>query len=336
MASVNITKCHGSAAASILAHNHRHDGKDVQYRNEHIDKSKTTSNSYRYFKGQDPAATSKDEYQRLRARVEEIDKAEPPKRIRKDRVTMVAFEVPVPADLPADQEGKFFSLAYKEIARMCGGSANVSTMRIHRDEVHEYVDPVTKERRTSRVHAHVVGIPYVKGKGVNCKNFMSRQTLRDLQRRLDDKCRQELGVAFMDGSRQKSRGTVEDLKRASARTEQELAERIAEKERRIADLDAQAVKSTQEAEKAAQEAREAQNTAIWAQATMEDTERLKNQLDRIADQVDHARRRAALQDEMRAWLTRKYPEVVEEYDRYVERTANMVRRTRRSLDDLER
>ena len=101
MASVNITKCHGSAAASILAHNHRHDGKDVQYRNEHIDKGKTASNSYRYFKGQDPAATSKDEYQRLRARVEEIDKAEPPKRIRKDRVTMVAFEVPVPADLPA-------------------------------------------------------------------------------------------------------------------------------------------------------------------------------------------------------------------------------------------
>ena len=230
MASVNITKCHGSAAASILAHNHRHDGKDVQYRNEHIDKGKTASNSYRYFMGQDPAATSKDEYVRLKGRVEEIDKAEPPKRIRKDRVTMVAFEVPVPAGLPAGQEEQFFSLAYREIARMCGGPANVSMMQIHRDEVHEYTDPLTKERRTSRVHAHVVGIPYVKGKGVNCKGFMTRQALWDLQKRVDDKCRQNLHIAFMDGSRQRSRGTVEDLKRASVRAEREFAERIAAQE----------------------------------------------------------------------------------------------------------
>lgn len=336
MASVNITKCHGSAAASILAHNHRHDGKDVQYRNEHIDKGKTASNSYRYFKGQDPTATSKDEYARLKARVEEIDKAEPPKRIRKDRVTMCAFEIPAPAGLPAEKEEKFFSLAYREIARMCGGAENISTLRIHRDEVHEYTDPLTKERKTSRVHAHVVGIPYVKGKGVNCKQFMTRQALRDLQKRIDDRCRSDLGVQFMDGSRQRSRGTVEDLKRVSARTEQELAERIAEQERHIADLDVQAAKSTQAAQKAAKEAQEALDTLAWAQSTTEDAEQLKYQLDKIADQVDHARRRAALQDELRAWLTRKYPEVVEEYDRYIERTASMVKKTRRDLDDLER
>lgn len=270
MASVNITKCHGSAAASILAHNHRHDGKDVQYRNEHIDKGKTASNSYRYFKGQDPTATSKDEYARLKARVEEIDKAEPPKRIRKDRVTMVAFEVPVPEGLPADKEEKFFSLAYREIARMCGGPANISTMRIHRDEVHEYTDPLTKERRTSRVHAHVVGIPYVKGKGVNCKGFMTRQALRDLQKRIDDRCRSDLGVQFMDGSRQRSRGTVEDLKRASARTEQELAERIAEKERHIAEQEARLEELRQDTAKAALDASRARAEALEQQERAED------------------------------------------------------------------
>lgn len=330
MASANIMKLRGSAAAAILAHDHRHDGKDVQYDNEHINKDLSDRNSVRYWKGvHDPEMTAQGEYRRLQDRVAEIDKKEPPKRIRKDRVTMVGFEVPVPEGLPPEQEGRFFSIAYKAFAKMCGGPQNVSTLRIHRDEVHDYLDPVTKDVKTSRVHAHCVGIPYVPGKGVNCKSWMTRKALRDLQADIDQHCRSELGIAFMDGSQQRSRGTVEDLKRLSAQA-------VTVQERRIADLDAQAVKSTQAAEKAARQAQEAQDTAIWVQATTEDAERLKYQLDRIADQVDHARRRAALQDELRSWLTRKHPEVVEEYDRYVERTASMVEKARRDLDDLER
>ena len=38
MSSINIMKLHGGEAAAILAHNHRHDGRDgVEYSNEHID-----------------------------------------------------------------------------------------------------------------------------------------------------------------------------------------------------------------------------------------------------------------------------------------------------------
>ena len=330
MASANVMKLRGGAAAAILAHDHRHDGRDVEYGNEHIDKSLSGRNSVRYWKGvHDPTMTAQGEYQRLRDRVAEIDRKEPPKRIRKDRVTMVGFEVPVPEGLPPEQEGRFFSIAYKAFAKMCGGVQNVSTLRIHRDEVHDYLDPVTKDVKTSRVHAHCVGIPYVPGKGVNCKTWMTRKALRDLQADIDQHCRSELGIAFMDGSQKRGRGTVEDLKRLSAQA-------VTAQKARIAELDAQAVKSTQAAEKAARQAQEAQDTAIWAQATMEDAERLKYQLDRIADQVDHARRRAALQDELRSWLTRKHPEVVEEYDRYVERTASMVEKARRDFDDLER
>ena len=330
MASANVMKLRGGAAAAILAHDHRHDGRDVEYENEHIDKSLSGRNSVRYWKGvHDPTMTAQGEYQRLRDRVAEIDKKEPPKRIRKDRVTMVGFEVPVPEGLPPEQEGRFFSIAYKAFAKMCGGPQNVSTLRIHRDEVHDYLDPVTKDVKTSRVHAHCVGIPYVPGKGVNCKSWMTRAALRDLQADIDRQCRSELGIAFMDGSRQRGRGTVDDLKRLSAQA-------VTAQEARIAELDAQAAESTQAAQKAAKQAQEAQDTAIWAMSATEDAERLKYQLDRIADQVDHARRRAALQDELRAWLTRKYPEVVEEYDRYIERTASMVKKTRRDLDDLER
>lgn len=306
MASVNILKLHGSEAASILAHNHRHDGRDVQYGNKHINKDLSGQNSLRYFKSvHDTEQTAHDEYARLKARVEEIDKAEPPKRIRKDRVTMCAFEVPVPAGLPAGQEEKFFSLAYREIARMCGGSANVSTMQIHRDEVHEYVDPVTKERRTSRVHAHVVGIPYVRGKGVNCKGFMTRQALRDLQKRLDDKCRQELGVAFMDGSRQRSRGTVEDLKRASARTEQELAERIASQEAILAELQSQTDEARAEAEKARSEAHRASIETERAQALLREAQSMD-----FDDQIELLRFR----DWVRS-LQKRYPEYWEQMER---------------------
>lgn len=330
MASANVMKLRGGAAAAILAHDHRHDGRDVEYENEHIDKSLSGRNSVRYWRGvHDPEMTAQGEYQRLQDRVAEIDRKEPPKRIRKDRVTMVGFEVPAPEGLPPEQEGRFFSIAYKAFAKMCGGPQNVSTLRIHRDEVHDYLDPVTKDVKTSRVHAHCVGIPYVPGKGVNCKSWMTRAALRDLQADIDRQCRAELGIAFMDGSRQRSRGTVEDLKRYSAQA-------VTAQERHIADLDVQAAESTQTAQKAAKEAQEALDTLVWAQSATEDAERLKYQLDRIADQVDHARRRAALQDELRAWLTRKYPEVVEEYDRYVERTADIARRARRSLDDLER
>lgn len=264
MASVNIEKLHGSAAASILAHNHRHDGKDVEYANKHIDKNKISTNGSRYFNGiHGKNINAHDDYERLRRRVEEIDAQEPPKRIRRDRVTMIAFEIPVPEGLPPEQESAFFSIAYRQFARMCGGAKNVSTLRIHRDEVHEYTDPITKERKTSRVHAHCVGIPYVPGKGVNCKAFMSRQALRDLQAAIDQRCRSELGVAFLDGSRQRSRGSVEDLKLASAKAEEEraLAERIAAQEAHIREQEARLQELQQTTVKAAQEASRARQLA---------------------------------------------------------------------------
>lgn len=244
MASVNVQKLHGSEAGAVLAHGYRHDGKDVQYRNEHVNPELSKHNGELYYRDvHAKGGKAHDEYQRLRDRVRVIDEKEPPKRIRADRVTMVAFEVPVPAELPADKENAFFKLAYKEIARMCGGAENISPLKIHRDEIHDYLDPVTKEVKTSRVHAHCVGIPYVKGKGINCKAFTARQRLRDIQQAIDRRCREELGVAFLDGTGQRSRGSVEDLKRYSAQA-------VAAQEARIADLQAQTAKSTQDAQKA--------------------------------------------------------------------------------------
>ena len=236
MASINIRKLHGGEAAAILAHTHRHDGRPgVEYGNEHVDPERSRLNGVLRFRGTPARETAAEELARLRARVAEIDAADPPKRIRRDRVTMVSIEVPCPAmPLTSDEEDKFFRLAYREIAKFCGGSQNCGTIQIHRDEVHDYIDPVTRETKTSRVHAHCLCIPYVAGKGVNCKSFMSRDRLRQIQQAIDDRCRQELGIPYLDGSRQKSRGSVESLKLASAREEVYKAyEELSEAQRQL-------------------------------------------------------------------------------------------------------
>lgn len=248
MASINILKLHGGEAAAVLNHNHRHDGREgVVYGNEHINPERTHLNSVLHWRGAPAQETAAEELARLRRRVEEIDKTEPPTRIRKDRVTLVSVEIPVPEYLLPEEETKFFKKAYSEIAKFCGGSQNCGSIQIHRDEVHSYIDPVTKETKTSRVHAHMLCIPYVAGKGVNCKTFMSRDRLRQIQQAVDSRIRQDLGIPYLDGSRQKSRGTVESLKIASAREEickayEELSEAEQQLKRtqiRVSDLKAE-------------------------------------------------------------------------------------------------
>ena len=108
MASINIRKLHGGEAAAILSHNHRHDGREgVVYGNEHIDPSKSHLNGILHWHGTPSRETAAEELARLRRRVEEIDKIEPPARIRKDRVTLVSVEIPVPEYLPPEEEKKF-------------------------------------------------------------------------------------------------------------------------------------------------------------------------------------------------------------------------------------
>ena len=220
MASADLKKLHGGAASHTRNHIYRHDGKDVVYKNEHIDKSKTHLNTEMRFPEHEGIVLSDDEDRFLRARVSEIDKKEPPIRVRKDRVTFVAFEAPVPDGTDTkEKEEAFFKIFYEEVARMCGGPQNVGVLKIHRDEIHPYIDPVTLDEKMSRVHAHCIGIPYVRGKGINCKMFMSKGNLRSLQNALDTRCREELGVSYLSRDEHAVlRGRrVEDVKITSAK-----------------------------------------------------------------------------------------------------------------------
>lgn len=232
MSSVDFSKCKGAAGAARIAHMERHDGKDVDYANKWIDRERTHLNSVVDSNGiveDGKAPSSRQTLARLKERVREIDAMEPPKRIRKDRVTMVTLTVAAPEGLPPGiREKQFFQLVYDEIAEFCGGAENVSCGFIHRDEVHDYID-TDGSRRTSRPHMHMAVIPYVEGKGVNGKAFETRARMRALNERIDQRCREELHCAFMTRQRGRTGRTVEELQamsegKAGERARRELNE----------------------------------------------------------------------------------------------------------------
>lgn len=322
MASADLKKLHGGAASHTRNHIYRHDGKDVVYKNEHIDKSKTHLNTEMRFPEHEGIVLSDDEDRFLRARVSEIDKKEPPIRVRKDRVTFVAFEAPVPDGTDTkEKEEAFFKIFYEEVARMCGGPQNVGVLKIHRDEIHPYIDPVTLDEKMSRVHAHCIGIPYVRGKGINCKMFMSKGNLRSLQNTLDTRCREELGVSYLSRDEHAVlRGRrVEDIKIASAKASRDLAEKIITQESRLAELDTSieiarndAQKYREEAQQAKQERddaekaiQRAQQELITVQRKLEEIHRLLSEAENMSfdDRVSLLRFR----DRMLA-LQKRYPE----------------------------
>ena len=212
----------GFSAARILIHNFRtEEDKEVKYNNKNINPELTHLNTVQYFSEKYKNETGRDTYKRLQDRIKQLDAEHPPKRIRKDRVTLVGFDCPAPDNLPPNREEEFFRIVYEEVAKMCGGEENVSNMAIHRDEVHSYIDASTKQQRTSRVHCHIMGIPYTPEYGVNCKNFMTKESMKNLQQVINDRCMRELGVPFLNGTRESSRADMESLKLASLEAAEE-------------------------------------------------------------------------------------------------------------------
>lgn len=227
MASVDWQKMKsGSQKSAILRHCLR---EHKNYSNKQVDLSQKDQNDILvnfqtqinpkynttgFFKKE--KINAKSELERLNERVQELDKVKPPKRIRKDRVTAVSFNVPLP-DFINDRENaeKFFSDTYKIISDFCGGEKNVSVGVTHYDELHTYYDNLIGEYVDSRPHMHIMGIPWTDEYGVNCKNFMTKKNMRQLNLEIDNYCRENYKSPYLIRSGQMSRGTVEDLKRDS-------------------------------------------------------------------------------------------------------------------------
>ena len=232
MSSVDWRKIHSgtSELIALISHAARYDGDpDVHYRSGFVDKSKSHEN-YTVGRKKDRFGGARFfEIARLQGRIRDIDTKNPPRRRRKDRVIAIAFCVSKPEGVQEKDEKEFFEIAYKHIARLCGGEENLTIGYVHRDEIHNYIDAVTGEERTSVAHMHVTGLAYLPGVGINGRQFMTAERMQALNRDIDMECQSRLGCPFLVGVRTRSGRSVEDLSLYSEKKAMELS-RAREKE----------------------------------------------------------------------------------------------------------
>lgn len=211
MASVQFDggKLHGaSEAKAMMRHADMQERLEHTHSNKDIDKSLTILNSdlhdLSYREMCDLYDQRMQQYQKNSKRA-----------IRKDAVTLYDAIVTVPEALPAGLEDDWFRDVENIINRHYNKNV-VLDIKIHRDEVHDYTDPDSKQRVTSRVHGHVFMFPEIDGR-LSAKQFSNRQNMMSLNRRIDKMTHSLYGCAFLTGKLAKDRDfqSVEQLKRAS-------------------------------------------------------------------------------------------------------------------------
>lgn len=158
---------------------------------------------------------------------------------RKDRVLCFGLEIPCPADLPADKEVDWMKQV-NQILLQRFGRDNVMNLYFHRDEQHKYTDAETGKERISKNHIHSFVVPEIDGK-LNGKEFSSKKNMIELNNQIQLMTQQQFGVDFMDGSKKKSKKSVESLKNASKQRETEelqkqAAERLTEANKRLVEV----------------------------------------------------------------------------------------------------
>ena len=222
MASVDFMKFKGAGHTKAIM---RHNDKELREKNEHsnqqIDKDETYLNTS--IKGLSYAEICQAYDDRIAFLDENGNKNK-----RKDRVTAFGLNVPIPKDLTEQQEETWFRRVF-EITVEQYGEENVLDMQIHRDEKHQYKNKVTGEWNESRTHGHMMVVPEFDGQ-LNGKEFSSKKNMIQLNNSIQAMSEAEFGVQFMDGSKTKSRETMETLKFASRQAElDEEAEELREK-----------------------------------------------------------------------------------------------------------
>ena len=254
MASVNWVKMKTVQQVKAVL---RHDCKDTReaaqtHTNRDLDKTLTGQN----YGFNDSYTEARDAFQK---RLETVTAG---KTIRKDAVVGVGFSIPAPDRLPAAKEREWFGRVY-EILGEKYGKDNICCFAVHTDERHAYIDPDSKERKMSRSHAQGIMVPETEGR-LCAKDIVSRGRMIAINNAIDKMSQEEFGVQFMDGSKKKSRGSVETLKQRSARVQidQDLA-----KARQEAQRVAQETATRRQAIAASERALAAREAAVAARET---------------------------------------------------------------------
>lgn len=279
MASVTIQKWSTAAACGGQV-NHIYRTRE-HYGNADIDKSLADYNEM--------AGTAEDARTRIRETIARVDAATPPKRIRADRRTVAELCIPAPRVGMSDQDARrFLTAACMELVRTPG--MHVVGIGLHGDEVHEYVDPNSKNRVQSRLHVHVLVVPDVPGHGCNMKSWLTKARYGEINRLMDKVCERELGYSYQDGSKQRNRGSVEQMKVASLQAETaELTAKIDTMRQEVVQLDKIRQETRQDAARAAEAAKRAMERAEAAEMAQKRSEMAqKVSEDRLAEAEQRA------------------------------------------------
>lgn len=284
MASVSWSKNRKNELTKNLAHASRHDNReDVNYKNRELDKTLYARN---YSIGGDWNKW-RDEAAKLKARVEELDKVHPPKRIRKDRVTSVSYVITLPSDLvDSGKEKEFFEMAYAELAEFSGGKENLSVGYVHADEVHSYFDKTKHSMEQSRQHMHVAGVPWTDEFGVNAKNFQTRKRMKELNDRINQKCLELFRVPFYDWSEarvfRKDGRDLEALKRESLNALEDEKVRVLQEinhsRRELAEVRGKIGEEKDNLSETSQELADKQENLIWYRRVENENKRLRKRV----------------------------------------------------------
>lgn len=189
-----------------------HNSKDTRSRtkehsNTDIDKSKTAQN-YSL-----DGLSYAERCRRYDERIAELDRTTNTNK-RKDRVTAICLEYPVPKDLPPERYSEWFAVAHQLIVDRFGAE-NVVCSDCHEDEVHDYKHSISGETVVSRVHFHEIVIPVDKSGKLNAKAVESKQSMIELNNAIEAKTQELFGVRFMTGEKRKGL-SVEGVKERSA------------------------------------------------------------------------------------------------------------------------
>lgn len=216
MASANFEKLKSpQEVKSRLRHCDKEERLNHDHNNEHIDKSITGSN-LQYERSYKESCDMYDE------RIKYLDSLDGANK-RKDRVTCFGIEIPCPLGLQEDMEEQWMN-DINNIVTNQYGSVNVIGMYLHRDEKHEYMDSETAGKKMSRTHIHFYVVPEVDSR-LNGKQFSSKANIMKLNNAIHDMTQSRYGLDFMDGTKRKSKASVESLKNKSRELELDDRER---------------------------------------------------------------------------------------------------------------
>lgn len=233
--------------------------------------------------------------ERMKARTKEVDAVQPPKRIRKDRVTCCFIELPCPDRITqVGFSDLFFKKAFK-VMQDFFGTENVHGGFVHKDERHEYIDKDGK-RKMSLEHMHTLISAYTKEKGINGKAFETKGHLRAFNKALDDMCIREFGISLNTGETPEKK-SVERLKQETElrREADKLRDKIAESDYRYGLYQKDEIAITERIEALQGELSEAEEkieTAKKAEKRIEQAEKAKKELEEIKKQMNVAEKQA--------------------------------------------